>query len=131
VNHFYGKDAASRHPGEPDPEFERAWLHHQRRNKHHWQYWVSVNKKGQQVTYPMPIKYLDEMVCDWNGAALAKGQGGEYTETWYMRYKDTMVLAGITRMEVERSVFGYVVSEDIIRAVEEAMKEVLGTEDGS
>jgi hypothetical protein len=23
-----------------DADFDRAWLHHQKRNRHHWQYWV-------------------------------------------------------------------------------------------
>jgi len=79
----------------------------------------------------MPPKYLDEMVCDWNGAARAKGQEGEYTKDWYRRYKETMLLAPRTQMEVERKVFGYVISDHLIDAMEEAMKEVLGTEDGT
>ena len=40
-----------------------AWLNHQHKNKHHWEYWVvDPNKK---LALPMPKKYLLEMVCDW------------------------------------------------------------------
>ncbi|WP_079508910.1 DUF5662 family protein [Mesobacillus jeotgali] len=40
-----------------------AWLNHQHKNKHHWEYWVvDPNKK---LALPMPRKYLIEMVCDW------------------------------------------------------------------
>jgi hypothetical protein len=52
--------------GEKSPndelKWKYAWLHHQHKNKHHWEYWVvDPNKQA----FPMPKKYLIEMVCDW------------------------------------------------------------------
>jgi hypothetical protein len=44
-------------------KWKYAWLNHQRKNKHHWEYWV-VDPKN-KVALPMPRKYLVEMVCDW------------------------------------------------------------------
>lgn len=45
--------------------FAKAWYHHKKRNKHHWQYWVSpVSIES------MPPKYVIEMFCDWIGALL-------------------------------------------------------------
>jgi phage-related protein len=44
-------------------KWKYAWLHHQRKNKHHWEYWV-VDPNNKQAL-PMPRKYLIEMVCDW------------------------------------------------------------------
>ena len=41
-NHFYNKDKEK--PG----EFTKAWNHHQKFNKHHWQYWIIVNSDGKQ-----------------------------------------------------------------------------------
>lgn len=40
---FYG--SAERKTGKPDGNvaFDRAWLHHLRHNKHHWQAWVYIN----------------------------------------------------------------------------------------
>jgi hypothetical protein len=39
VNFFYGKKIESLAKDRQEA-FDRAWLHHQRRNPHHWQYWV-------------------------------------------------------------------------------------------
>ena len=44
-------------------EWKYAWLHHQHKNKHHWNYWV-VNQHSREAV-PMPTKYLLEMICDW------------------------------------------------------------------
>lgn len=96
VNHFYSKDAAKRHAGEPDPVFDQAWLYHQNRNRHHWQYWLSVDRKKEITAAEMPIKYVEEMLADWNGAARAKGQGGEYTPVWFDRVRDTLILERTT-----------------------------------
>ncbi len=42
-----------------------AWMHHQGRNKHHFEYWMDyhVNGKGKQPV-KMPLRYLKEMFCD-------------------------------------------------------------------
>jgi len=32
-------------------DFDYAWLNHQRRNKHHWQYWVLMNDNPQPVDW--------------------------------------------------------------------------------
>jgi phage-related protein len=47
-----------------EQKWKYAWLHHQRKNKHHWEYWV-VDPNNKQAL-PMPRKYLIEMVCDWH-----------------------------------------------------------------
>lgn len=56
--------------------FSRAWNNHQKRNKHHWEYWVMVtghNRGGYRdgAPLPMPERYAREMVADWLGAARA------------------------------------------------------------
>jgi hypothetical protein len=48
---------------EDEMKWKYAWLNHQRKNKHHWEYWV-VDPNNKQAL-PMPRKYLVEMVCDW------------------------------------------------------------------
>ena len=45
-----------------ETKWKFAWLHHQHKNKHHWEYWVVDPIQKQAL--PMPRKYLLEMVCD-------------------------------------------------------------------
>ena len=45
-------------------EFHYAWNLHQKRNKHHWNYWISI-LDGEIKPLPMPEKYVRELVCDW------------------------------------------------------------------
>src|SRR5688572_29402107 len=34
--------------------FDKAWLHHQHRNPHHWQHWLLREDDGDLKTLPMP-----------------------------------------------------------------------------
>jgi len=43
AQHFYGSQPEKK----DDPAFDIAWLQHQKRNKHHWQYWVLMNDNPQ------------------------------------------------------------------------------------
>ncbi len=72
-------------PREVQGAFELAWLKHQHRNPHHWQYWVLENDDGNTVLIPMPKRYWLEMVCDWYGAGWAiTGKGGwNETQGWF------------------------------------------------
>lgn len=56
--------------------FAMAWNHHQKANKHHWEYWVPETSHGRsgfpdREPLPMPERYAREMVADWLGAARA------------------------------------------------------------
>ena len=52
-------------------EFDRAWLHHQHRNPHHWQHWLLQEDDGDLKALPMPEGLVREMVADWMGAGRA------------------------------------------------------------
>ena len=54
-------------------DFEKAWLLHQHRNKHHWDYWVNSDGKAIQ----MPVKYIIQMLCDWDGMGRKFGDTGK------------------------------------------------------
>jgi len=56
-----------------DAKFDFAWLLHQKRNKHHWQWWVLPEDDGAVKVLPMPRRYALEMWCDWIGAGRAQG----------------------------------------------------------
>lgn len=104
ANHFYGPDAEAYKNGQKDEAFDEAWQYHQNRNRHHWQYWLSVNRRGEIIAMEMPIRYTEEMLADWIGAAKAKGQGGTHTPVWYERVKDTLILGPATRRWVENAI---------------------------
>lgn len=68
-------------------KFDIAWLKHIHRNKHHWQYWVLLEDSGKITPLIMPLKYMDEMVCDWVGAGKAI-TGKDNILEWYNRTKN-------------------------------------------
>ena len=47
-----------------------AWLNHKAKNKHHFHYWIDIDK-GKCVACDMPDKYILEMACDFIGAGKA------------------------------------------------------------
>ena len=90
--------------------FDEAWLKHQHRNKHHWQYWVLINDDNEvndhlssnrgTVIVPMPLHYVKEMVADWKGAGKAI-HGKDDTHVWYEENKNKIMIHGGTRQMVE------------------------------
>ena len=88
-----------------DAKFDMAWLKHQKRNKHHWQWWVLPKDDGGTVLMPMPVTYVLEMICDWQGAGRARGYGNDIL-SWYQTNRDNMCLAGVTRFLVDSLVHG-------------------------
>jgi len=80
---------------------EEAWLRHIHRNKHHWQYWISVEANGKLQVFDMPYDYIAEMVCDWEGASKALRGPKAKAIDWYNRQRETLVLSGRTRVLAE------------------------------
>lgn len=83
-------------------EFNEAWNHHQKRNPHHWQYWVCINEdeRNKIRTIDMPYNYIIEMICDWWSFSWSKKLLGEMF-TWYDRNKYDMIMSTKTRMQLE------------------------------
>lgn len=96
---FYAKDRANNYKqsDEDDPDFLRGWTHHQKRNKHHWNYWVSVSRKDEIIPAIMPMKYVKQMCADWRG--MSRKFGGTALE-YFENNKDTFILHPITIMKV-------------------------------
>lgn len=95
---------------EPDLKFDGAWLKHQNRNKHHWQYWFLIMDNDQDKAITMPWKYVREMVADWHGASRA------YTGSWDIsewigkngpRFEGFMTGETIRRVHATMSAAGY------------------------
>lgn len=110
AEHFYGKgkDITSgrdktgyyRVGDSSDSKFNFAWLLHQKRNKHHWQWWILPMDDGTTKVFDMPVKYMIEMICDWRGAGRAQGNKTAVVE-WYEKNKDKMTLSSSTRSWIE------------------------------
>jgi hypothetical protein len=80
--------------------FDRAWLHHQHANPHHWQSWLLRNDNGTMTVLRMPEHYMRELVADWCGANRAlTGRWGALA--WYQQHADVIRLHPATRDEVE------------------------------
>jgi len=82
-----------------DDKFNFAWLLHQKRNAHHWQYWLLPMDDGSTKVFEMPTKYRKEMLADWRGAG--KAQGTPDTKAWYNKNKYKMQLGEFTRKWIE------------------------------
>lgn len=99
VETFYTRDGRSRYL--ETPAFTYAWNAHQKRNKHHWQYWLLTWDRGETVPLEIPEKHVREMVADWIGAGLAKNGQGD-PRPWYTENGSEMILHPATRQMVEQ-----------------------------
>lgn len=95
---FYAPDGTSQYV--ESRAFTRAWNDHQKRNKHHWQYWLITWDRGTTEPIPMPNNAVLEMVADWMGAGRAITGKWEAKE-WYEKNKGNMILTPSTRQCVE------------------------------
>ena len=76
-------------PGEAQRESEGysdMWLHHQGRNKHHYEYWFDyVPAARAYAAVKMPVRYVAEMFCD-RMAACKTYQKEKYTDESALNY---------------------------------------------
>ena len=87
--------------GEPDQDaFDLAWLRHQNRGKHHWQWWCLALDDGGTRALAMPDRYRREMLADWRGAGRAI-HGSDDCLPWYDANRKKMRLHYETRRWVE------------------------------
>ena len=82
-------------------KFDRAWLKHTRRNKHHWQYWALADDYEGNALFDMPDKYILEMFCDWLGAGRAQGYESGSVDDWYKSNGPKLQLSKKTRAKIE------------------------------
>jgi hypothetical protein len=95
VEYFYGtKDGWTKH------SFQMAWNYHQKRQPHHWQYWLLTKDTGEIIPLPIPEKYVREMVADWDGAGMAIS-GKSDTKEWYLKNRNTILIHPASRLMVE------------------------------
>lgn len=83
-----------------DLEFDEAWNYHQKRNPHHWQFWVLREDSGATKALRIPRRYMLEMLADWAGAGQAI-TGKVDVANWYARNADHILLHPMTQVELE------------------------------
>ena len=61
---FFAGDKSPTEGARRELGFSRAWVHHQGRNKHHFEYWRYSPKTRRIEPVKMPLRYVKEMFCD-------------------------------------------------------------------
>lgn len=90
-----------------DKGYSSAWLHHKGRNKHHYEYWIDVDKEDgyRMAGMKMPVKYVIEMFMD-RIAASKTYKKEKYTDRTSLEYynltKDVIVIHPETRALLEK-----------------------------
>lgn len=122
---FYAPDGSKQY--QESGAFAQAWMLHQHRNKHHWQYWLNAGStplpqtntlvwdrgtasiiidgavydwQGEiTVREEMPDVYRREMLADWIGAGRAMGK--PFVWEWWGKNKGNIFLHPDTRTWIE------------------------------
>lgn len=108
--YFYGEKTP-----EVEEEFDKAWLHHQHANPHHWQHWLLQEDDGDLKAVEMPHEFVLEMLCDHWAFSWQKDNLFEIFD-WYKSNKSKMNLHEDTRRLYEEML-------DKLKAVLERKKE--------
>jgi hypothetical protein len=104
VEYFHGSHREDSERGqEVQMMFDLAWMAHQHRNPHHWQWWVLKEDSGAVKVFEMPMGPRKEMLADWMGAGKAQGKKDQPREcaSWYRANRDKMILGAETRLWIE------------------------------
>lgn len=101
AEYFYGGYERGSVPPDVQEGFDYAWLLHQKRNDHHWQYWVLHEDDGATKVLPMSDGARREMLADWRGAGMAI-TGQDNTAEWYRKTKPNRLLHPETLAWVEQ-----------------------------
>lgn len=94
AKHFYGNKTEK-----SERNYQLAWLHHQKNNKHHWQYWLVISNRGEMRPQDMDLEYVIEMLSDWHSFSANDPTSTAYA--WYAENGSKMILSDKTRELVE------------------------------
>lgn len=102
ANAFYKPDGSKKY--DPNPNFALAWNRHQKRNRHHWQYWLITWDIGKTEPLPMPIVDIVEMVADWWGAGWAITGNKWGVLSWYENNRDKIIVHPDTLAAIDEQI---------------------------
>lgn len=95
AKHFYAKPTYY-----SKSNFFDAFRRHNRRNKHHWQYWCD---KSLQNPREIEYNYILEMVADWR--AMSKIKGKSSAIEWYNANKHKIIMTHDSRAILEWALY--------------------------
>jgi len=95
ANYFYGNKDKWK------DRLNIAWNSHQKRNKHHYQYWILTNDNGEIILLDIPDKYLKEMICDWKGAGKAI-TGKNNIKEWWKKTANEKLINISTKIKIDK-----------------------------
>lgn len=78
--------------------FQYSWNVHQKKNPHHWEYWI-IYENGKNVVLDMDYIYIVEMLCDWSAMSM---KFKDLPLEFYNKNKDKMLLHKDTKSCIER-----------------------------
>lgn len=116
---FYPEDGADK----DKEKFMQAWNEHQKKNKHHWEYFVIPNAGGKNKVLYMGIVQILCMLSDWTAMSLAKGNSP--TE-WYKENRERMVLHDATVETIDEFIHKFEEVYKILSDEIEGEKELKG-----
>jgi hypothetical protein len=102
LNHFYPKAGTTGKEPEIMKAYDIAWNIHQKKNPHHWQYWVLVRDEGKMKALDMEFPYIVECLCDWHSFSQKDPKSTAYN--WYQQNSKNMIFSPATRELVEELV---------------------------
>lgn len=108
---FYAPDGTKQY--QESDAFTFAWNLHQKRNKHHWQFWLITWDRGETEALPMPDVFRREMLADWRGAGKAIN-GKDNTLSWYIDNFYKIKLHDDTRAWIDHELTGLAMPLDVI-----------------
>ena len=98
VHTFYAPDGSKQY--KETRRFARAWNYHQKRNRHHWQYWLITWDRGTTEALQMRRSDVLEMLADWIGAGWAIN-GSPNPRPWYEANRENINLHPYSRALIE------------------------------
>jgi hypothetical protein len=119
AEYFYGEKLSDNYCDVPvvnerKRRFDFAWLLHQHRNPHHWEFWLLRKRNGAQVALSMPSVFKKELLADWRGAGRAIS-GKDNTVDFYKKNHAQIELHPGTRRWIEEQlgIFGFHESDEL------------------
>lgn len=76
-------------------DFDYAWVHHYKHNKHHWDYWYDPITN---TCEDMPYEYIKQMILDWTAMSM---KFGDTPQEYYLNNYNKIILSDETRMWLE------------------------------
>lgn len=58
--------------------YDTAWIHHAHSNKHHPEYWHTVDREDGMLSVPMDTSSVIEMLCDWHSFSAKNPESTAY-----------------------------------------------------